>query len=297
MIDVNDLDKTTFEKYISSFYKQLLTQQPHRYKSWEYCYKYFSDKHEYIASDDKVLDTAALNLAFYLASWGMYRGSSFLLQTDYTVHKPAITIIMKAYNLKHININEWQCTNTSQLFNTVKELEAYYLKVKKQVKSNKEFYDKENNEEKSISDTLLTKILLGTLGITPAYDRYFKNGLNLYNMIYPEKKIPTIFNEKNFNNLIKFCKTYSEYLKMNLPLSIDNKMHYPLMKKLDMFFWNIGLPWAIPDNRGNYFIEGKEIINASNNQYIKIYTASANDDCFEKKYFEINQKKYQINNT
>jgi hypothetical protein len=30
-------------------------------------------------------DHAALQLGFYLASWGMYGGSSFLLQYDYTV--------------------------------------------------------------------------------------------------------------------------------------------------------------------------------------------------------------------
>ena len=31
-------------------------------------------------------DEAAIQLAFYLASWGMYRGSSFLLQRAYSVH-------------------------------------------------------------------------------------------------------------------------------------------------------------------------------------------------------------------
>jgi hypothetical protein len=31
-------------------------------------------------------DAAALQLGFYLASWGMYRGSSFLLRRWSTVH-------------------------------------------------------------------------------------------------------------------------------------------------------------------------------------------------------------------
>jgi hypothetical protein len=31
-------------------------------------------------------DHAALQLGFYLASWGMYRGSGFLLQHAYTIH-------------------------------------------------------------------------------------------------------------------------------------------------------------------------------------------------------------------
>lgn len=35
----------------------------------------------------------ALNLGFYLASWGMYRGSSFLVHKDYTVHEGAVRIL------------------------------------------------------------------------------------------------------------------------------------------------------------------------------------------------------------
>lgn len=36
--------------------------------------------------NDVNLDYLSLQLAFYLASWGMYRGSSFLLQKYYRVH-------------------------------------------------------------------------------------------------------------------------------------------------------------------------------------------------------------------
>ena len=31
----------------------------------------------------------------YLSSWGMYRGSSFLLQKDYKIHKPIIVEALK----------------------------------------------------------------------------------------------------------------------------------------------------------------------------------------------------------
>src|SRR5215472_9314657 len=56
----------------------------HRYRSWEHCYGYFhKNTPEAIAADR---DRAALHLGFYLASWGMYRGSSFLLQHAYTIH-------------------------------------------------------------------------------------------------------------------------------------------------------------------------------------------------------------------
>lgn len=38
-----------------------------------------------------------MQLTFYLASWGMYRGSSFLLQKDYKVHVPVVEELLKAH--------------------------------------------------------------------------------------------------------------------------------------------------------------------------------------------------------
>src|SRR5271157_828470 len=56
----------------------------HRYRSWEHCYGYFHRTTPRDIAADR--NQAALQLGFYLASWGMYRGSSFLLQHAYTVH-------------------------------------------------------------------------------------------------------------------------------------------------------------------------------------------------------------------
>ncbi|MFH1661746.1 MAG: hypothetical protein ABIA02_01460, partial [Candidatus Falkowbacteria bacterium] len=65
---------------IRDFFKEIEGDDNHRYKSWEHCYNYFS-------LEDKEInkDIACLHLAFYLASWGMYRGSTFLLQKDYLI--------------------------------------------------------------------------------------------------------------------------------------------------------------------------------------------------------------------
>ena len=45
--------------------------------SWMHCRKAFLHR---ASLSDEVL---ALNLGFFLASWGMYRGGSFMLQKDY----------------------------------------------------------------------------------------------------------------------------------------------------------------------------------------------------------------------
>ena len=58
----------------------------HRYLSWEHCYEAFGNPNNSI-------DYLALHLAFYLASWGMYRGSTELLQKDYKIHIPVVEYI------------------------------------------------------------------------------------------------------------------------------------------------------------------------------------------------------------
>ena len=66
---------------ITPFYGKITNVDHHRYKSWEYCYQNFIEarNRELNRSD---IDALSLHLAFYLASWGMYRGSSFLLHSS-----------------------------------------------------------------------------------------------------------------------------------------------------------------------------------------------------------------------
>lgn len=81
-------------KSATIFYNELRADSNGRYRSWEHCYKCFNDARNNSASD---LDYLSLQLAFYLASWGMYRGSSFLLQKDYKVHVPVVEELLKVH--------------------------------------------------------------------------------------------------------------------------------------------------------------------------------------------------------
>ena len=70
-------------KSATTFYNQLKADQNGRYRSWEHCYKCFHDARNDSNAD---YDYLSLQLAFYLASWGMYRGSSFLLESNKNIH-------------------------------------------------------------------------------------------------------------------------------------------------------------------------------------------------------------------
>jgi hypothetical protein len=75
---------------IQAYYGDALDEH-HRYRSWEHCYAFFRTNRSKRLAENR--DHAALQLAFYLASWGMYRGSSFLLRHAYTVHRGVVDLI------------------------------------------------------------------------------------------------------------------------------------------------------------------------------------------------------------
>ena len=144
-------------KAAETIYKEL-NDTPHgRYRSWEYCYKAFHDARKI---EDVDYDYLGLQLAFYLASWGMYRGSSFLLQKDYKIHLPVIRELLKSkYDpLFGIRCNELRKDKNQDLLESLyTELQDYYEKVRGTVK--------EEKIKQKVSDTLITKVLMVQWGV------------------------------------------------------------------------------------------------------------------------------------
>lgn len=208
----------TIEKYLNG----ITTDEFHRYKSWDNCHQAFN------VSGQTEIHT--LELAFYLASWGMYRGSSGLLQKNHLIHKGAVEILFskESQKLKCAQKNEVTRNNIQQLLDLKERLAKHYCKI---------YFTKGADKPKPISptDTLLSKILLGTLGCIPAYDRYFIDGLKEMKMKH------TIFNDNSLNELFDFIDSNRTEIEnaQKLILTTTHK-HYPIMKILDMYFWQIG---------------------------------------------------------
>lgn len=219
------------------FYNKLREDENGRYRSWEYCYKIFNDAHKSNNVDDNFIDYLCLHLSFYLASWGMYRGSSFLLQRDYKVHKEAIKVILeKKYDsLWGINMNEYLLKdNQDKLNDIVIRLKNIYKKIRLSVK--------ETSPQNDVSDTLITKILMGTLGCVPAYDRYFIAGIR------NEKAATGNFNINSILDLVVFYNTHCiKFENARKQMKVFD-MEYPQMKILDSCFWQIG--FDLDENKG-----------------------------------------------
>ncbi|MCR8708100.1 hypothetical protein [Campylobacter sp. RM5063] len=212
------IDKEQFDGNISLFYGEIKNGNNHRYLSWEHCYEYF-----YIYRKDIDYDYASLMLSFYLASWGMYRGSSFLLRHDYKIYKTMLEELL--------TIDLWDKHDWSQI---IKANEIIERKLSP-YKNNKE----DKNNKNKISNTLITKILLGIFGCTPAYDRFFVNGLKKYNI--NNNKISIQYCKDSYMgimDLIDRCKSSFEFPKIKL--KFNENIYYPDMKIMDMYFWVLG---------------------------------------------------------
>lgn len=193
------------------FHKEIEQEKHHRYKSWEHCFLAFQEK------NDK--NTLSLHLGFYLASWGMYRGSSMLLNRDYKVHENAVKILsLNKYKPLH-------CSNTQDVSN---ENISLIIELKDELS----IHYKENGV--SPTDTLISKIMLGTFGCVPAYDRFFNKGLKLHG-------INAQFNESSLNQLFDFVTNNSTLItEAQKEITKSSSVYYPIMKLVDMYFWSLG---------------------------------------------------------
>ncbi len=223
------MDKATiFEQNANNFYDSLTEDKNGRYLSWEHCYyQFYHARKKQLPEND--IDHLTLQLAFYLASWGMYRGSSFLLWKDYKVHIPAVKEILSCEYDKLLGIKCDELSlveNQKSLTKLYKKLEEHYTYVRRTIKG--------NTPKSNISSILITKILMGTLGCVPAYDRYF---------IYGIKKYGVATSTYNLNSILMLCDFYQKN-KAQFNISCSKMkvkdVPYPEMKFLDMGFWQIG---------------------------------------------------------
>ncbi len=206
----------------------------HRGKSWEHCYTFFRDRKKF-EGNEKLIDQAALHLGFYLASWGMLRGSSFLLQMDYKYY---VSIVRKLIEPQYDAL--WDI----HYLGMEEKKEEAAIALLFQLKSDLFDVIKKNNapdERDHQTELIITKIIMGTMGCVPAYDRYFKIGLNKYPASREVRGISS-FQKKSFKQLLDISRKdemLREIYKVSVPIGRTG-WNYPPMKLLDLFFWLLG---------------------------------------------------------
>jgi len=216
--------KTNIKTMVTEFQK--IAFPDHRYSSFDYCYNYFYK----FDSKKKNLDIekACAFLGFYLASWGMFRGSSFLLQKSYKYFIPVVEYI-------------------SEIDNPIWEYKpSDFLKDKERKKVVKIYEDIKDLiiEEDNQAKTLVTKIMLGTIGIVPAYDEYF---CKTFKNIEPKISKFSVFNEDSLIVIGNFYVSNKKEIDQ-LSKTIKTKnfeddlecLNYPEAKIIDMYGFAYG---------------------------------------------------------
>ena len=249
-----------FEKAVEHFYNTT-SEYETRYNSWVQCYNFFKilkkNHPNGIDENHHSIDDACVRLGFYMASWGMYRGSSFLLQNDYTIYKKIIPILLNTkYNVlwelddkiyalanKQVNssVEDFLDNCTKGISDLIDEI-RHELKNYKRHFVNRSWFDKDIIPTE-VSKTLVTKLILGTIGCYPAIDRYFGDAIGLVANDLDKKQIKCIFRLAYYicENLlltkkIMFNEKDSKNNSLNLRLS-----DYPIMKLIDMYYFTFGM--------------------------------------------------------
>lgn len=125
--------------------------------SWDICFSHFQGSP--LNKSSAELDR--LHLGYYLASWGMLRGSTFLLKSTNALYYDGAIDVIRRYNadlstggLKRFDVDHYEDKDMVERFSTAwRELHAAL-----------------STTSNSPSLTLITKILAGVWGCVPALD-------------------------------------------------------------------------------------------------------------------------------
>lgn len=209
---------------VRTYFNETIKDSHGRYLSWCHCYNAFKDNR--CNRDEKTVDYLALHLAFYLASWGMYRGSSFLLQKDYKVHIPVVEIILEEKYAPLLGITAEGLMEDDKL----DLLEDVSARIRKAYADEQPSFEGVNN---NATDTLVTKILLGALGCVPAYDRYYVQAVRQYGISVGG------YDRRSVRDVARYYLQHKDAFEgVRAELSAYGT-EYPVMKIMDMCLWQV----------------------------------------------------------
>ncbi len=186
------------------------TKEKSRYWSWIDCNRAF------MLNKNITEEEQAKILFMYLASWGMLR-NSFLLEYNYRILIP----IVKLLNMQKYSV--LKNPEVELIENNVDLLWELTIEIRKAFR--------EYHPEGPVSDTLTTKILMGTFGCTVAYDKYVCENLRAY------KIASGSYGKQSILQLCKFYKNHLELEAIRQVIKKEDKIDYPPMKILDMGCW------------------------------------------------------------
>lgn len=184
--------------------------------SFDYCFNYFQGFRERgktrLLADEVHLQESCLQLGFYLASWGMLRGSSTLLYRSLRYYVPVVKVLADLPEAAwDLDVPGYDQESIPLLLDTKKRVQEGFAH--------------------HATDTLITKTMLGVLGCVPAFDTDFGRGFNAYRCSPKAlRRLRAVYNE------------HATEIEAARPCTLDfttgqeTDRRYPVAKVMDMVF-------------------------------------------------------------
>ncbi len=191
-----------------------------RYASFDYCYNYFRSFYEQNRVGDiccpENIHQSCLQLAFYLASWGMLRGNTVLLKKSARIFIPLLErIVQFGGGLWTVDVDAYTDTNIDLLLETGDAIHDAL------------------GSETNATVTLVTKIMLGVYGNVPAFDTYVKKSLGVNEKRLTEKSLKAVaaFYGCHKDEIDRFQR---EIRTLDFRSGKETDRHYTKAKIIDM---------------------------------------------------------------
>ena len=205
--------------------KELRKKPNARALSWEHCIAQFAEAfaNPDAAADEKTVDLLSLHLGFYLASWGMMRNSK-LMEYDYKIHAPFVRVLMGYSDLFRKDLADFRDPKAMERFKEMHEAVVEHCSRFCKAKSYK------------ASGILVSKVILGTLGIAPAYDKNVSDVVEKYGISGGR------FSPKSFKELAYyFTENRADIITARMTKEMQELCpHYTRAKVIDGILWGLG---------------------------------------------------------
>jgi len=226
----NKIIKDSFENFREN------KDSDHRYYSYDYCFGYFkSFKNKRDIANDKNIETSCLQLGFYLASWGMLRASSILLQKSLPFYKNIIkTIAEDCDDIWNIDVPNYMENDNINKLVKLHDLLA------------------SNIPDNHRTIVIVTKIMLGVFGCCPAFDDYFSGTFRKH---YGEESRFRRFNKESLETIYSFYDSNKQLINkfskntnfISFKTGKSTNYIYSRAKVIDMIGFQLGLEQAIKE--------------------------------------------------
>lgn len=156
MTQMTSISSGTITETVNAFLRVDSAKAPsrRRERSWDLCFNYFQDN----PHPTQNMETSCLQLGYYLASWGMLRGSSFHFRETNALHYRAAIEAIEHHNqtMRGFDVDKYDSASA------LEDFDAAWYALKEALLP-----------EGGAPATLISKVMMGVWGCLPSYDTYF----------------------------------------------------------------------------------------------------------------------------